>query len=72
MTTIDAVGQKFDPNLHEALGEEAERGRARRQRDPHAAQGLQAARPVVAAGERVCGQGEREVKSRASSNLKTR
>lgn len=23
MQTIDAVGQKFDPNLHEALGEEA-------------------------------------------------
>ena len=23
MLTIDAVGQKFDPNLHEALGEEA-------------------------------------------------
>ena len=22
MTTIDATGQKFDPNLHEALGEE--------------------------------------------------
>ncbi len=23
MTVIDATGQKFDPNLHEALGEEA-------------------------------------------------
>ena len=23
MQTIEAVGQKFDPNLHEALGEEA-------------------------------------------------
>ena len=62
---VDATGQTFDPNLHEAVSQQESADVPEGAVSPAASQGLQIARPAVAPGDGCRGQKTRAVKKAA-------